>query len=173
MNFDKSEEELRILTDTYHEEIMQMGDVQINKYVNSDMLWDSNWDSLRHEPVFQLLYYDADDEINDTDQFMIAYNSKFFSRDGAMVNELNSMYNFSVEETENLFKLYITDFLSSAPLASPLQVWETMEFNKYIIDIMFEVDYFSRMDKEEIKAIFDLTRDTRFLDSEVKDVFVF
>ena len=38
---------------------------------------------------------------------------------------------------------------------------------------MFEEDYFSRMDKDEIHAIFDLTADTRFLDKEIKDVFIF
>lgn len=174
MGFEKSEEELRILTDTYHDDILKTAsDLYGLRYVNSDMLWDSDWDSLVEEPCFQMLFFDADDEIVDTDQFMIAKNLKSFAREPIEEDEFHNMYDIPTDEAEILFNLYIDDFLKSADKATPEQVINILNYNKFVIEIMFGIDYFKDYTNEELLKIYESTQDERFISKEAQDIFIF
>jgi len=174
MSFKKSEEELRILTDAYASEIRNTSsDLPNTKYILSDLWWDNDWNSLFHEPVFQILFQDYDDEMVDVDQFMICRDIKGFSREDDDEDEFVKMYKMKESESAILFDMFIKDFLESAELASPLQIQEALNYNKNIVDIMFEIGYIERFDLEEKLAVFELTDDVRFVNEEAKDMFLF
>jgi len=174
-NFNASEEELRILTDTYHEEIMQSAsDPMGMKYANSEVLGDSMWEYLFDEPVLQILFYDVEDEIADTDQFYICKDTKGFATEEDNTEDmLVRMYDMSPKETANLFYLFIKDFLDASPVATPLQIKECLDFNKHIIDIMFDIDYIERMEDSAIMETYELINDNRFLPADAKEMFLF
>jgi len=174
-NFNASEEELRILTDTYHEEIMQSAsDPMGMKYANSEVLGDTMWEYLFNEPVLQILFYDVDEDIADTDQFYICKTTKGFATEESNTEDMMvRMYGMSLKESAILFNLYIKDFLDASPVATPLQIQECMSFNKHIIDIMFDIGYDKRLEDAEIMAVYELTADDRFLPSDAKEMFLF
>jgi len=173
LNFNKSEEELRILVDTYHGEIR---DTSYNpfeiKYVASEMLWDTSWDSLIYEPVLQVTFHDKDDDIEDTDQFLLCKDIMGFSREDNDENEFVQMYEMNTDEVENLFKLYITDFLNSSELATPIQIQEVYNYNSNIIDIMSSIKYFDRYDFDVLSLVYELTQNPIFLPQEIADLFI-
>ena len=174
MGFEKSEEELRILTDTYHDEILQTAsDMYGLRYVNSEMLWDNSWDDLFYEPCFQMLFFDADDEMVEADQFMICKDIRGFAREPINEDELVRMYGMKKSESENLFNIFIEDFLKSTEIPSPLKVYEIFKYNENIIDIMFDIGYDNRFEDEEKVLIYELTNDIRFIPKEAQDIFIF